>query len=98
MLCIIDSILNYFYLRKEDLEKRLAELSTHYNESLKHVKHEMNINVVKLIEIEKRYEDEKEEKHQLESKLESLCSQLLESELRHKDLSKQIQEKELQLC
>ncbi|XP_028177176.1 myosin-11-like isoform X1 [Ostrinia furnacalis] len=83
---------------KEDLEKRLTELSTHYNESLKHVKHEMNINVVKLIEIEKRYEDEKEEKHKLEAKVESLCSQLLESELRHKDMCKQLQEKEAQLC
>lgn len=57
----------------------------------------MNNNVMKLLEIEKRYEDEKEDKQKLEEKVESLCSQLLESELRYKDACKQLQEREAQL-
>lgn len=72
-------------------------MSKQYSEALKHVKFEMNNNVLKLIEIEKKYEDEKEDKHKLENKVESLCSQLIESELRYKDICKQLQEREAQL-
>ncbi|CAG9791881.1 unnamed protein product [Diatraea saccharalis] len=82
---------------KEDLEKRLAELSTHYNESIKNMKKEINVKVEKIIETEMKYEDEKEERLKLIDKVESLCAQLLESELRYKDMVKQVQELELQL-
>lgn len=54
----------------------------------------MNVNVVKLIEAEKKYEQEAEDRIKLEAKLEPLCAQLLEAELRLKDASKQLQEKE----
>ncbi|KAM3968304.1 uncharacterized protein ACR2FA_007664 [Aphomia sociella] len=82
---------------KEDLEKRLNDLSEHYNESLKNMKHEMNVNIVKVIETDKKFQEEKEGKKILEEKLESLCAQLLESQLRNKDLYKELEDKELKL-
>lgn len=83
-----------FYLnnRKEDLEKRLGDLSQYYNESLQSIKHDMNMNVAKLIETEKKYEEEVDEKKCIEAKVESLCAQLLDSELRFKDITKELQE------
>ncbi|KAJ0179249.1 hypothetical protein K1T71_004961 [Dendrolimus kikuchii] len=82
---------------KEDLEKQLGELSDYYNESLKNVKHEMNINVAKLIETESKYGEEIEDKKRLEIKVESLCAQLLETQLRLKDITKELEDKDLQL-
>lgn len=57
----------------------------------------MNVNVVKLIETEKKYEQVVQDKTGLEAKVESLCAQLLETELRLKDATKQMQEKESEL-
>uniref|UniRef100_A0A2A4JGC0 Uncharacterized protein n=1 Tax=Heliothis virescens TaxID=7102 RepID=A0A2A4JGC0_HELVI len=77
---------------KEDLESRLGELSKFYNESLVSIKHDMNMNVAKLIETEKKYEEQSEQKKNLEAKMESLCSQLLDSEIRLKELTKELQD------
>lgn len=52
----------------------------------------MKVNVAKLIETEKKYEEEVEEKRNIEVKVESITSQLLESELRCKDLTTELQE------
>lgn len=87
-------IMMIFICRKEDLEKRLTEIAENYNESLKTIKHEMNVNVVKLIETEKKYEQVVEDRTELEAKVESLCTQLFETELHLKDATKQMQEKE----
>lgn len=57
----------------------------------------MNVNVAKLIEAEKKYEEKVEEKNNLEVKLESLCSKLMESELRAKDLTKELEETKAKL-
>lgn len=57
----------------------------------------MNTNAKKLIEAEKRNEELVEEKNNLEVKLESLCSKLLESELRFKDLTNELQETKIHL-
>lgn len=68
------------------------KLSQFYNESLAGIKHDMNINVAQLVETKKKYEDELEEKIKLQAKVELLCAQLLESELRLKDVTKELQE------
>ncbi|KAJ8726906.1 hypothetical protein PYW08_015303 [Mythimna loreyi] len=77
---------------KEDLVKRLEELSNNYNESIQTIKHEMNATVAKLIDAEKRNGDLIEEKNKIALKLQGLCSQLVESELRFKDLTKELQD------
>ncbi|KAH9640647.1 hypothetical protein HF086_000591 [Spodoptera exigua] len=77
---------------KEDLEKRLGDLSNYYNESLQALKHDMNINVAKHIETEKKYEEEREERKKVEDRLEAVCNQLLETELGAKELAKELQE------
>ncbi|CAH0668976.1 unnamed protein product [Spodoptera exigua] len=77
---------------KEDLEKRLGDLSNYYNESLQALKHDMNINVAKHIETEKKYEEEREERKKVEERLEAVCNQLLETELGAKELAKELQE------
>ncbi|RVE48402.1 hypothetical protein evm_006963 [Chilo suppressalis] len=82
---------------KEDLERRLIDLSSYYDESVNNMKEEINTKVEKIIESEMKYEQEKEERVKLVNKVESLCAQLLESELRFKDMCKQVHEKELQL-
>ncbi|XP_047023711.1 cilia- and flagella-associated protein 58-like [Helicoverpa zea] len=82
---------------KEDLENRLGDLSKFYNESLKSIKHDMNINVAKLIETEKKYEEQSEHKKALETKVETLCSQLLEAELQLKDATKELLDTKEQL-
>ncbi|XP_049865177.1 coiled-coil domain-containing protein 18-like isoform X2 [Pectinophora gossypiella] len=82
---------------KEDLEKRLQDLTKCYDDSLGNMKKELNANISKLTETEKKFDEEKEERKKLESKLECLCSQLLESELRYKDALKQLQEQDAQL-
>lgn len=83
--------------RKEDVEKKLTELSEHYNEALKDMKHETAQNVAKLIETEQKCEEIETEKTKLETKTELLCAQLLESELRIKDISKKLLEMETDL-
>ncbi|XP_037297160.1 cingulin-like protein 1 isoform X2 [Manduca sexta] len=82
---------------KKDLEKSLSELSEYYNESLKNIKQELNANIASLKETEQKYFEEVESKKMLQSKVESLSSQLLDWELRYKDISKLCQEKEMQL-
>ncbi|XP_059060208.1 interaptin-like [Achroia grisella] len=82
---------------KEDLEKRLNELSEHYNESLKNMKHEINVNVVKFIETDKKCQVEIEEKKRLQEMNESLRAQLLESELRSKELYGELRDKKTKL-
>lgn len=57
---------------------------------------EANLNSEKFAEAEKRFDDEKEERQNLDIKLKSLCAQLYESELRYKDALNQLQEKEIQ--
>lgn len=83
-----------FCVRKEDLKKRLEELSSHYNESLATMKEELTKNVAKLIEAEKKYNDEIENKSELNRTIESQCAHLLEYELRYKNTLKQLQEAE----
>ncbi|XP_022829422.1 myosin heavy chain, striated muscle-like [Spodoptera litura] len=82
---------------KEDLEKRLGDLSNYYNESLKTIKHDMNVNVAKLIEAEKKYEQEVEERKKVEERLETVCGQLLETEHGAKDMAKELEETRNQL-
>ncbi|KAJ8724931.1 hypothetical protein PYW07_015889 [Mythimna separata] len=77
---------------KEDLVKRLEDLSNNYNESIQCIKQEMNSNIAKLIEAERRNEELVEEKKNVEVKLDAMCSKLVESELRYKDLAKELQE------
>ncbi|XP_021204824.1 putative leucine-rich repeat-containing protein DDB_G0290503 [Bombyx mori] len=79
---------------KEEVEKRLEELSASYNKSIKDMKHEMNLNIAKLIEIEKKYNDSIEEKKTLQENIDDLRTDLLESELRVKDLVRELDEKE----
>ncbi|XP_075972398.1 uncharacterized protein LOC142974127 [Anticarsia gemmatalis] len=79
---------------KEDLEKRIEELSNYYNESLQSVKHDMNSNVAKLIETEKKYEQIVQEKENLETKYKSTCAQLLEYDLRNRDIEQELQRKQ----
>ncbi|CAK1551694.1 unnamed protein product [Leptosia nina] len=79
---------------KEDLEKRLEELSTHYNESLNTLKQELNNKVTQLIDMEKIHSIEVEEKRKLQGIVESQCAKLVEIELRNKDLTKRLQERE----
>lgn len=55
-----------------------------------------NLNSEKLAKTEKKFDDEKEERQKMDSKLESLCTQLFESELRYKDVLHQLQEKDIQ--
>lgn len=87
----------FFSNRKEDLEKRLRELSENYNDSILNMKHELNSNVTKLIETENKYEEEKEEKTKLEAKLKAICDQVMETESRYKEAIKELQEKDIKL-
>lgn len=82
---------------KEDLEKRLGDLSNYYNESLQTIKHDMNMNVAKLIEVEKKYEEEVEERKKVQERLETVCTQLSETEQRAKDMVKELEETRNQL-
>ncbi|CAB3225010.1 unnamed protein product [Arctia plantaginis] len=82
---------------KEDLEKRLEDLSQYYNESLKSVKHDMNVNIAKLIETEKKFDVQVEEKKKVLEKLEAMCAQTVECEMRNKNLEIVLREKETQL-
>ncbi|XP_039746179.1 putative leucine-rich repeat-containing protein DDB_G0290503 [Pararge aegeria] len=79
---------------KEDLKKKLEELSFHYNESLATMKEDLNKNVGKLIDVEKKYNDEIEEKKKLHRTIESQCAHLLEYELSHKEILKKCQQTE----
>ncbi|CAG4940438.1 unnamed protein product [Colias eurytheme] len=82
---------------KEDLEKRLEELSTHYTESLCNLKHELNNKITLLIEAEKKYNIEMDENKRLKEIVETQCAQLVEAELRYKDLCQKLQEFETQI-
>ncbi|KAL4713526.1 hypothetical protein ACJJTC_007764 [Scirpophaga incertulas] len=82
---------------KEELENRLSELSAHYNESMKNMKAEMSSHIAKVIENEKKYSDEKQERLKLLDKVESLCEKLSESESRYKDLCMQLQDRDTQI-
>lgn len=84
------------YNRKEDLEKRLQELSDTYNQSLEKMQQEANHNSKQLAETEMKFDEEKEKREKLDTKLQDLCKQLLESELRYKDVLNQLQEKDVQ--
>lgn len=57
---------------------------------------EANLNSKKLAETEKKFDDEKEERQNLDTKLKNLCGQLIELELRYKDALNQVKEKEIQ--
>lgn len=57
---------------------------------------EANLNFEKLAETEKKFDDEKEERQNLDTKLKNLCGQLIELELRYKDALNQVKEKEIQ--
>lgn len=57
---------------------------------------EANLNSENLAKTEKKFDEEKEERQKLDNKLESLCTQLYESELRYKDVLHQLQEKDIQ--
>lgn len=57
---------------------------------------EANLNSEKLAATEKKFDDEKEVRQKLDTKLENLCTQLYESELRYKDVLNQLQEKNVQ--
>lgn len=83
-----------FGIRKDDLKKKLEELSSHYNDSLATMKEELNKNIAKLIDVEKKYNNEIGNKKQLLKTIESQCARLIEYELRHKDTMKQLQETE----
>lgn len=76
------------------MEKRLEELSYHYNESLSQVGNDMKSNIAKMIQAEKKCDEITEEKHKLEDKVESLCAKLLESELRFKDFQNSVKDNE----
>ncbi|XP_072941659.1 uncharacterized protein [Epargyreus clarus] len=82
---------------KEDLEKRLEELSNNYNESLDLMKEEQSRNVEKIIEFEKKYNEEIEERKKCDTQIELLCTQLVETELRYKDTAALVQEQKLLL-
>lgn len=58
------------------------------------MKEELNKGVAKLIEAEKKYNDEMENKSELKETIESQCAHLLEYELRYKSTLKQLQETE----
>lgn len=58
------------------------------------MKIDMASSVGKVIETEKKNEEQHEDKLKLEVKLEVICSQLLEAELRHKNVLQQLQEKD----
>lgn len=78
--------------RKEELEKKIMELSEFYNKSIRNAKHDLNQNVAKLFETEQKYKQDVEDKMQLEAQVETLSGQLLENELRLKDTMKQLEE------
>ncbi|CAH2063438.1 unnamed protein product, partial [Iphiclides podalirius] len=79
---------------KDDLEKQLKQLSQYYNESLNNNHMEMKLNIAKLAETETKYNIEIEEKNKLKS---HYCEQLLEAEMRNKELENKLQEIETQL-
>lgn len=57
----------------------------------------MNMNVAKLIEVEKKYEEEVEERKKVQERLETVCTQLSETEQRAKDMVKELEETRNQL-
>ncbi|XP_061706120.1 LOW QUALITY PROTEIN: coiled-coil domain-containing protein 18-like [Cydia pomonella] len=81
-------------VEKHDLENQLIELSKNFEETLHTSKHESNLCIAKLMETEKKYKEVLDEKNKLADKIESMCAQLLESELRFKDASKKLTELE----
>lgn len=58
------------------------------------MKNEMASNVAKLVETEKKYEEQNEDKKRLEVKLELICTQLLEAEVRQNTALQELHEKE----
>ncbi|CAG5009632.1 unnamed protein product [Parnassius apollo] len=81
-------------IEKDDLEKKITELSMYYDESLRKIQTEMKSNMAKLAETETKYNIEVEEKKKLES---HFCAQLLEAESRNEDLLQKLKQIELQL-
>ncbi|XP_063375005.1 repetitive organellar protein-like [Cydia amplana] len=81
-------------VEKQDLENQLIELSKTFEETLHTTKHESNVCIAKLMETEKKYKEVLDEKNILADRIESMCAQLLESELRFKDASKKLTEME----
>ncbi|XP_046978639.1 interaptin-like [Vanessa cardui] len=79
---------------KEELKAKLEELSKHYEESMSNMKQEINKNIINLIDVEKKYNDEIEIKKNLQTTIESQCAHLVESELRNKEMLQKLQEKE----
>lgn len=61
------------------------------------MRHELNINVAKLVETEQKLSNEHEGRKKAEEKLESLCAQLHEKELCHTAILNELQEKKMQL-
>lgn len=57
---------------------------------------EADLNSEKLAEAEKKFVDEKEDRQNLDTKLNNICAQLFELELRYKDTLNQLQEKDIQ--
>ncbi|CAK1578221.1 unnamed protein product [Parnassius mnemosyne] len=81
-------------IEKDDLEKKLTELSMYYDESLQKMETEMKSNMAKLAETETKYNIEVEEKKKLES---HFCAQLLEAESRNENLLQKLKQIEFQL-
>lgn len=86
-----------YFFRKEELEKRLEELSQYYNESIANMKVEVNANINKVVESDKQYRLILEEKEELKNKIEILGAQLIEAERINTDLIKESSDKELKL-
>ncbi|XP_068628061.1 putative leucine-rich repeat-containing protein DDB_G0290503 [Battus philenor] len=80
---------------KDELEKKLVELSSYYNESLNNNKKELIANITKLAETEKMYNTELEAKIRLQS---DFSEQLLEAELRTREVLQKLDEAESQLA
>lgn len=57
----------------------------------------MNVNIAKLIETEKKFDVQVEEKEKALEKLEAACAQKVECEMRNKNLEIVLREKETQL-
>ncbi|XP_063530741.1 coiled-coil domain-containing protein 18-like [Cydia strobilella] len=81
-------------VEKQELENQLIELSKNFEETLHTTKHESNLCIAKLMETEKKYKEVLDEKNILADRIESMCTQLLESELRFKDAAKKLTEME----
>lgn len=76
---------------------KLEELSNHYKECINNIKSELHQNKAKLIDSEKKYEEEVEKNLMLQKRIQSQCAQLAESELHYKDTMKQLKQTELTL-